>query len=113
MSSSILPLRGYVKGSTVEKLAASGQDFFGSNMSVIVFECTRPNGTKSIIGVFTSGTHYNHEIGDVEDFHHDQNFSNLGTGRVIGKFSIYGNGAPYDMIDVDLKTKIRCSYTYK
>ena len=111
--SAILPLRGYVKGSTVEKLAESGQEFFGSNMSVIVFECTRPNGTQSTIGVFTSGTHYDHEIGDREDFYHDQTNAYLGTGRVVGKFSIFGNGAPYDMIDVDLKTKIRCSYTYK
>ena len=112
---SVLPLRGMVKGNTVEKSAASAVEFFGSNMGAVVVA----NREGKNYALYTSGTgermarHYVKNDNKVYLIH-DQTGRPIGEGfTVIGWFNMDDTGVSRTGGSVKPNTKLAGSYTYK
>lgn len=116
----VLPLRGYVKGNTLEKQVASAVEFFsvasdsGKNGGLVI----SMDGKMAII--FTSGSgksQYQHAI--KKDAYkrwlrHDQNFRRIGDYKPIGYFEYDESGITDSFpAAVNPNMKITKSFTYK
>ncbi|MFK5882779.1 MAG: hypothetical protein QM489_00325 [Candidatus Izemoplasma sp.] len=112
-ASPVLPLREWVKGNTVQKLAKSAYEFFGGDMTGIITKVMRDTGKIVHIVVFTSGDGSYNDIGKYEDFQHDQTGRYITGGTSVGKFSVNEEGEVHNLVDCELTTKVGPSYTYK
>lgn len=117
----VLPLRGYVKGNTIEKNAVSALDFFSGGMGAVIMKNRR---TDKMVLVYTAGTgesmyktyakrKHNYQDYPETTLEHDQTGRNIGEFDVLGYVNLKDDGAVLKIDGAKASDKISASYTYK
>lgn len=108
----VLPLRGYVKGNTIEKNGISAVDFFSGEMGAVIMR----NMNDKIFLIYTSGdakSDFDTYKKGYAMLQHDQSRRQLGEFTVIGYVNFNKDGSIKKIEGAKGSDKISGSYTYK